>query len=82
MREYEEGKGFKAGDRVMKNPETWLPNTFDAWGRGEGVGVVVEPPFPIEDLDLVDVLWPAGRCMDPIEGLRLASDDHSTDLAG
>ena len=55
------GLRFRVGDRVVKNPETWCVNEFDAWGRGEGVGVVVEAPFPIDDLDEVDVRWPGGR---------------------
>jgi hypothetical protein len=78
MTEYEKKNRFRLGDRVEKNPATWRPNTFDAWGRGEGVGVVVEPPFAIDDLELVDVRWPAGRCMEAIEGLQLASSDRST----
>lgn len=81
MTEYEKKNSFRPGDRVEKNPATWRPNTLDAWGRGEGVGVVVEPPFEIDDLELVDVRWPAGRCMEAIEGLQLASDDGSTDAA-
>ncbi len=36
---------FRPGDRVRKNPATWAPNRFDVWGRGVGVGVVIEPPF-------------------------------------
>lgn len=49
---------FKAGDRVIKNPATWQPSEFDAWGAGAGVGVVVEV---VADLGMVDVRWPAGR---------------------
>jgi hypothetical protein len=52
---------FKVGDAVMKNPAAWEPGDFDRWGAGEGVGRVVEPPFPLED-GWVDVRWPAGRC--------------------
>lgn len=53
----------KVGDRVIKNEETWVPNDFDSWGRGEGVGVVVESPIPLND-DEVDVRWPGGRCFE------------------
>jgi len=42
------------GDRVVKNPETWTANEFDSWGRGVGVGVVVDPPFPLDE-NSVDV---------------------------
>ena len=34
------------GDHVRKNPETWVANDFDGWGRGVGIGVVVKPSFP------------------------------------
>jgi hypothetical protein len=33
------------GDKVIKNPETWIVNEFDLWGRGIGIGIIVEPPF-------------------------------------
>jgi hypothetical protein len=56
---------FKIGDRVIINPVTHRPNPFDAWGRGLGVGVVVEPPFDLDD-GSVDVRWPAGRCFEYI----------------
>ena len=45
---------FNIGDKVIKNPEKWVVNDFDNWGRGEGIGVVVEPPFAMDD-DEVDV---------------------------
>ncbi|MDB5312408.1 MAG: hypothetical protein JWO38_6610 [Gemmataceae bacterium] len=38
---------FRVGDRVANNPTTWLPNDFDSWGRGQGIGVVVESPFAL-----------------------------------
>lgn len=58
----------QVGDRVVRSPQ-WQPNPeFDAWGRGEGIGVVVSPPFPLDD-GTVDVRWPAGRCFEPKVGL-------------
>ncbi|OWK45096.1 hypothetical protein FRUB_01427 [Fimbriiglobus ruber] len=62
------------GDRVVRNPATWVPNDFDSWGRGEGVGVVVEPPFALDAPD-VDVRWPGGRCFEAVSGLLPAPPD-------
>ena len=54
---------LKVGDRVVRNPATWKPNEFDSWGRGIGIGVVVEPPFVL-DSDEVDVRWLGGQCFE------------------
>lgn len=51
------------GTKVVKNPETWVVNDFDSWGRGEGIGEVVEPPFELDE-GTVDVRWPNGRCFE------------------
>ena len=64
------------GTLVRKNPNTWEPNAFDSWGRGQGVGEVFEPPFDISDLDMVDVIWPSGRCFEKISGLLVADQEH------
>ena len=56
-------KKYKVGDYVKKNSETWIPNEFDSWGRGIGVGQIVEPPFQTEENE-VDVRWPGGRCFE------------------
>ncbi len=53
-------RGFKVGDKVVKNPARWLPSEFDSWGAGEGIGEIVESPFGEIDGE-VDVRWPAGR---------------------
>ena len=63
---------FKVGDKVVRNPATWKPNDFDSWGRGVGVGEVVEPPYELDDNE-VDVRWPSGRCFEEAEGLLSAS---------
>ncbi len=60
---------FKVGDKVIKNEETWEPNDFDSWGRGIGIGVIVEPPFEMEEGE-VDVRWPDGRCFEFTHQLR------------
>ena len=65
---------FKIGDRVIKNPQTWKPNDFDSWGRGIGVGEVVEPPHEPGDSE-VDVRWPGGRCFEDVAGLMHAPPD-------
>jgi len=59
---------FKIGDRVVRNPATWKPNELDAWGRGQGVGIVIEPPFHLGDT-AVDVRWTCGRCFEEVAGL-------------
>lgn len=64
---------IKIGDKVKKNPKTWKTNEFDYWGRGEGIGVVVEPPFPLDD-EGVDVVWPNGRCFEDIKQLIKVED--------
>lgn len=53
---------FKVGDKVVKNPDTWIPNAFDEWGRGKGVGIIIPSPEGFEDL--LDVRWPDGRCFE------------------
>lgn len=63
---------FKIGDKVVRNPTTWKVNDFDSWGRGLGVGEVVEPPYAIDE-DEVDVRWPSGRCFEDVKGLLLAA---------
>jgi len=63
---------LKVGDRVVRNPATWKPNEFDSWGRGIGIGVVVEPPFLL-DSDEVVVRWPGGRCFESTAQLLRAS---------
>jgi hypothetical protein len=69
---------FKIGDRVVKNPLTWIPTEFDGWGAGEGVGTIVEPPWPDHDEGrisgdegkvLVDVRWPKGRACQCVDEL-------------
>lgn len=61
---------FKVGDKVIKNEETWESSDFDFWGRGIGVGVIVEPPpFEIGEGE-VDVKWPNGRCFEFTSQLR------------
>lgn len=58
------------GERVVKNPEKWRSSEYDAWGSGDGVGVVVPfefqsagVPFDQDGNPYVDVRWPKGRSM-------------------
>lgn len=69
---------FQVGARVVRNPATWQPNEFDSWGRGSGVGVVIEPPFPLAPGE-VDVRWPGGRCFESVEQLLPAPDITEAD---
>jgi hypothetical protein len=70
-------RAIRVGDRVVKNPETWQPNDFDAWGRGQGVGIVVEPPFPLDPSE-VDVRWSGGRCFEAVVGLLPVQPEQQT----
>ena len=70
---------FKIGDRVVKNPETWVVNDFDSWGRGIGEGVIVEPPFLLEDMGGVDVSWPYGRCFEFVAQLLPAPKESESE---
>jgi hypothetical protein len=67
-------KKFEVGDKVVKNPANWKPNEFDSWGRGLGVGIVVEPPFQLDNNE-TEVRWPKGRCFEDTEGLLHAPDN-------
>jgi len=66
---------FKIGDYVKKNPESWIQSDFDGWGRGIGIGIVVEPPFEM-DKNEVDVRWKGGRCFENTEELLPASKEE------
>lgn len=68
---------FKVGDRVVRNERNWVPNEFDSWGRGVGIGEVVAPPFELEP-DSVDVRWPAGRCFEFVSQLLPAPPENVT----
>ncbi len=59
---------YQVGDYVKKNPDTWVENDFDSWGRGIGIGQIVEPPFEMDDNE-VDVRWSGGRCFEDTEQL-------------
>lgn len=54
---------FQVGAYVKKNPETWVANDFDSWGRGRGIGQIVQPPHALSEGE-VDVRWPSGRCFE------------------
>jgi hypothetical protein len=57
------------GDKVIKNPETWIADDRDENGwRGTGIGIVVEPPFATGE-DWVDVRWEGGRYFEKVAHL-------------
>ena len=66
---------YKVGDFVKKNPENWVKNDFDSWGRGVGIAEVVAPPFEMED-DEVDVRWSGGRCFENTNQLLPATEQE------
>jgi hypothetical protein len=72
-------KKFNIGDYVKKNPDTWKPNDFDSWGRGIGIGQVVEPPFHMENNE-VDVRWPGGRCFEYTDQLLPSTKKEADDI--
>lgn len=65
---------MKIGDKVIKNPDTWIENDFDIWGRGLGVGVIVETPFSMNGNE-IDVIWPNGRCFDTVDQVIKIEDN-------
>jgi hypothetical protein len=67
---------FQIGRFITKNEDAWIANDFDEWGRGIGIGEIVEPPFDISDLNQVDVRWPSGRCFEDIDQLILVPDER------
>ena len=60
---------MKVGNKVVKNDENWEPNDFDSWGRGIGIGEIVEPPFELKPGEY-DVRWPAGRCFENADQIK------------
>jgi hypothetical protein len=70
---------FKVGDRVVRNPATWQSNEADSWGRGVGVGVVVEPVSPLGPQE-VDVRWPGRRGVEWVDQLMPAPLETSAEL--
>ena len=62
---------FNIGDLVIPNPRTWQLNEEQAWGRGVGIGVIVEPPFPLQE-GSVDVAWSSGRSFEKVSELLRA----------
>jgi hypothetical protein len=69
---------LRVGDLVVKKKENWIENEFDAWGRGQGVGVICEPPIELSE-DWVDVRWPSGRCFEKSSGLSIVQPNEDYD---
>lgn len=63
---------FNIGDKVFKNRNNWLANDFDKWGRGMGIGEVVD----IVDDDSIDVRWPGGRCYEFINQVEKVIEEQ------
>lgn len=60
------------GRRVIKKSKLWIPNDFDSWGRGVGIGKIVKSPDGFEDL--IDVRWPGGRCFEDDDQIIIEDD--------
>jgi len=72
-------KKYNIGDYVKKNPEAWEANDFDSWGRGIGIGQIVEPPFQMQGNE-VDVRWPSGRCFEFTDQLLPSNKKEADDI--
>ena len=57
---------YKVGDKIVKNSNSWKVTEFDSWGRGVGIGTVIE----IIDTDTVDVRWSGGICYEHIDQIK------------
>jgi hypothetical protein len=68
-------KMYNLGERVVKNEKNWIVNDFDGWGRGEGIGIVVDvmPDWG----EGVDVRWDNGRCYERLEQIQSYEEEGS-----
>ena len=60
------------GKRCVRNARKWRHNDFDGWGRGVGVGTIVQSPEGFEDV--IDVRWPGGRCFEEADQICIEED--------
>ena len=68
---------MKVGDKVIKNPDTWIADERDEFGfRGVGIGIIVEPPFDLDE-GWIDVRWEDGRYFEYTEHLIKIEDEHT-----
>ena len=67
---------FSVGDKVIRNPVTWQRDEHDFRGRGEGVGVIIDPPFGLCD-GSVYVAWPLGHSFEKVDQLLPAPTEYS-----
>lgn len=69
--EYKERR-LQVGDSVVKQDGCREPNGFDQWGRGTGVGEIVE--IFEESGSYCDVRWPSGRCYENFDQIQAAQE--------
>ena len=67
---------FHVGDKVIRNPATWQRGESDFWGRGNGVGIVIDPPFGLRE-GSVYVAWPLGHSFEKVDQLLPAPMEYS-----
>ena len=66
---------FKIGDNVVKNKDFWVTNDFDQWGRGNGIGIIIE----VFDTHL-DIRWPAGKCYEDFNQIKRTKNESIDSL--
>jgi hypothetical protein len=57
---------IKVYDKVIKNEGNWVPNEFDAWGRGVGIGEIISIVG-----NYGQIRWPNGIHLENLSHLKL-----------
>ena len=76
----EQESGMEIGTLVVKNPETWRTKPEIEQWRGDGVGLVVKPPFHLGP-GHADVHWVGGRYFEEVGQLVKLRKLHKQPVA-